>query len=51
MELYYDLPLKANNKALDPESSEYRKLMKMQEELNNKFQNDMNVLQKKAKEA
>jgi hypothetical protein len=44
MELYYELPLKSNGKALEEDSSEYRALIKLQEELNNKFQNDMSVL-------
>ena len=50
LELYYEVALKADGKPLAQEKAEYRTLMKMQEELNKKFQNDMSVLQKKAKE-
>ncbi len=41
---------KADGKPLEIETPEFRIVMKMQEELNAKFQNDMGVLQKKGKE-
>jgi hypothetical protein len=37
-------------KPLEVDTSQYRKIIKMSEELYDKFKNDMQILQKKAKE-
>lgn len=49
-ELYYELSSQPAGKALEQDSSSYRKIIKMSEELYTRFNNDKQILQKKAKE-
>ncbi len=49
-EFYYDMSANPPGKPLEVDSSQYKKIIKMSEELYDKFKHDMQILQKKAKE-
>lgn len=48
--MYYGMSANPAGKPLEPESSQYKKIIKMSEELYDKFKHDMQILQKKAKD-